>query len=78
MESIKKLMLKNQLLSQGLIFFFMLFLTTFLFSLILKFVLPFLVAFLLTRWFYEWLVGGESQAEMISFFSNARKNSGFF
>ena len=42
MEGIKKLMLKNQLLSQALIFFFMLFLTTFLFSLILKLVLPFL------------------------------------
>ena len=78
MEGIKKLMLKNQLLSQVLIFFFMLFLTTFLFSLILKLILPLLVAFLLTRWFYKWFVGEESQVEMISFFSNIRKNNSFF
>ena len=78
MEGIKKLMLKNQLLSQALIFFFMLFLTTFLFSLILKLVLPFLIAFLLTKWFYKWFVGEESQSEMVSFFSSTRKNNGFF
>ena len=73
MEGIKKLMLKNQLLSQALIFFFMLFLTTFLFSLILKLVLPFLFAFLLTRWFYKWFIAEKSETEWVSFFSSTQK-----
>ena len=78
MVSLKIFMVKNQLLSQVLIFFFMLSLTTFLFSIILKFVIPFLVAFLLTKWFYKWFVDEKSQTEWVNFFSNPRKNNGLF